>query len=164
MTAADYQQVATVVFCNNRGVPPTPPPDRASRILEELGELIRHLSRISGGPEEGPAMTSTQRLALFEIGQAGPLRLNDLAQRMGISAPTASRAVDALESHDLVERLTDPDDRRALRIDLTRGGRARLERRKQCTLEAFAPAVSALTVREQEQLAELLTRLARELA
>jgi DNA-binding MarR family transcriptional regulator len=65
--------------------------DPGERILEELSRLIRQLTRISGGPDEARAMTATQRLALFELVDSGPLRLNDLAQRMGTSAPTASR-------------------------------------------------------------------------
>ena len=53
-------------------------------------------------------MTATQRLALFELVDQGPLRLNDLAVRMGTSAPTASRAVDALDELGLVDRKPDP--------------------------------------------------------
>ena len=47
----------------------------------------------------------------------GPLRLNDLADRMGTTAPTASRAVDALVELGLVERARRPGDRRAVQID-----------------------------------------------
>jgi hypothetical protein len=54
--------------------------DLTLRVLDELGRVIRALSRISGGPDEGPAMTSTQRLALFELVEGGPMRLNDLAR------------------------------------------------------------------------------------
>ena len=36
------------------------------------------------------------------------MRLNDLAERMGISAPTASRAIDALVAHSLVDRCAIP--------------------------------------------------------
>src|SRR4051794_8353420 len=105
-------------------------PDPSVRVLDQLGRVIRHLARLSGGPDEGPALTSTQRLALFELLEDGPMRLNDLAARMGLSAPTASRAVDALAEAGLVERLTDPSDRRALRIDLTAAGQARVDLRK----------------------------------
>ena len=31
------------------------------------GALIRHLTRIPVGRDEGPAMTGTQRLALYEL-------------------------------------------------------------------------------------------------
>ena len=138
--------------------------DPGERILEELSRLIRQLSRISGGPDDGPAMTATQRLALFDLVEGGPLRLNDLAQRMGTSAPTASRAVDALDELGLVERHPDPTDRRAITIELTDNGRRSVEERKARVYAAFRPAAAALSPAEREQLAELLARLAAELS
>jgi DNA-binding MarR family transcriptional regulator len=137
--------------------------DLTLRVLDELGRVIRALSRISGGPDEGPAMTSTQRLALFELVEAGPMRLNDLAALIGTSAPTASRAVDALDEAGLVERRTDPTDRRALRIELTAEGLTRVQRRKAQVAEAFGPAAAAMPAADRERLAALLTRLADEL-
>jgi DNA-binding MarR family transcriptional regulator len=138
--------------------------DPTLRVLDELGRVVRHLTRISGGPDEGPAMTATQRLALFELVEDGPMRLNDLASRLGISAPTASRAVDALAEAGLVERLTDPRDRRALHIELTPEGRERVERRRERVASAFRPAAAGLTKADRAQLADLLARLASELS
>jgi DNA-binding MarR family transcriptional regulator len=138
--------------------------DPTMLVLEELGRVIRHLTRISGGPDDGPAMTATQRLALFELLDDGPMRLNDLAARMGTSAPTASRAVDALVEASLVERLTDPNDRRALHIELTAEGRDRVERRKARVAEALRPAAAGMPAADRRQLAALLARLADELS
>jgi DNA-binding MarR family transcriptional regulator len=138
--------------------------DSSTRILDELSRLIRQLSRLSGGPDEGPPLTATQRLALFELVDQGPLRLNDLALRMGTSAPTASRAVDALDELGLVDRKPDPDDRRALQLDLTPEGRRSVEERKARVLEAVRPAVGQLPAADRELLAALLARLADELA
>ena len=138
--------------------------DPTEQVLDELSRLIRQLSRLSGGPDDGPPLTATQRLALFELVDQGPLRLNDLAARMGASAPTASRAVDALDDLGLVDRKPDPDDRRALQLDLTPEGRRSVEERKARVLEAFRPAVATLPGADRERLAVLLARLADELA
>jgi DNA-binding MarR family transcriptional regulator len=139
-------------------------PDPSARVLDELGRVIRHLTRLSGGPDEGPALTSTQRLALIELLEDGPMRLNDLAGRMGTSAPTASRAVDALADGGLVARLTDPSDRRALRIELTAEGRAYVDLRRARVADAFRPAAAGMPAGEREQLATLLAELADELS
>jgi DNA-binding MarR family transcriptional regulator len=135
-------------------------PDPSVRVLDELGRVIRHLTRLSGGPDEGPALTSTQRLALIELLEDGPMRLNDLAGRMGTSAPTASRAVDALADGGLVARLTDPSDRRALHIELTTEGREYVDLRKARVADAFRPAAAGMPAGEREQLATLLAELA----
>jgi DNA-binding MarR family transcriptional regulator len=137
-----------------------PSPAETSQILEALSALTRELSRASGGPDEGPPMTSTQRLALFEVAVGGAVRLSELADRMGITAPTASRAVDGLVDLGLLERRPDPDDRRAVRIDLTRTGRKRVEERRARALAALKPIVSELSAEDRAQLATLLTRLA----
>ena len=129
------------------------------RILEELGALVRRLSLITGGAEDTLPLTNTQRLALYELGASGPLRLVDLARPLGVTAPTASRAVDVLESHGLVERRPDPEDRRAQRIALTNAGRSRFDERIARVSEAFEPAAKSLTRDERAQLAELLARL-----
>jgi DNA-binding MarR family transcriptional regulator len=135
----------------------------SKRILEELSHVLRHLTRISGGPDEGPPMTATQRLALFELIDDGPLRLNDLAARMGTTPPTASRAVDALDELGMVERTSDPTDRRALQIQLTPSGRRVVEERQARVYKAFRPAVARLPAAERRQLADLLARLAEQL-
>jgi DNA-binding MarR family transcriptional regulator len=140
-----------------------PETEPSKRILEELGHVLRHLSRIGGGPAEGPAMTATQRLALFELLDDGPLRLNDLAARMGTTSPTASRAVDALDDLGMVERTSDPTDRRALQIQLTRSGRRAVEERQARVYAAFRPAVAGLPTADRRQLADLLARLAEQL-
>ena len=125
----------------------------------DISRLIRNLTRIVGGPDEVPPMTATQRLALFEVGDGGPLRLNDLADRMGVSAPTASRSVDALHDLGLVARVPDPHDRRALRIELTPAGERLLTARKAKAQAAFAPAVAALSDAERATLSRLLRRM-----
>src|SRR3954469_13340387 len=137
--------------------------DSSTRILDELSRVIRQLSRLSGGPDEGPPLTATQRLALFELVDQGPRRRRDLAARMATTPPTASRAVDALDELGLVDRRPDPEDRRALQLDLTPDGRRSVEERKARVLQAFAPAAAELPPAEREQLAQLLARLADEL-
>ena len=137
--------------------------DATRQILEALSAVTRQLARASGGPEDGPPMTSTQRLALFETVIGGPLRLSELAERMGSTAPTASRAVDGLVDLGLLERLPDPADRRAVRIDDTEQGRLDVEVRKARVAAALEPAVAALSAQDRARLATLLERLAGEL-
>jgi DNA-binding MarR family transcriptional regulator len=137
--------------------------DATRQILEALSAVTRQLARASGGPEDGPPMTSTQRLALFETVIGGPLRLSELAERMGSTAPTASRAVDGLVDLGLLERLPDPADRRAVRIDVTEQGRLDVEVRKARVAAALEPAVAALSAQDRARLATLLERLAGEL-
>ena len=49
-----------------------------------------------------------------------------LASQMAVSPPTVTNLVDGLVARGFVERMTDPDDRRRVRHDLTPAGRAAL--------------------------------------
>jgi DNA-binding MarR family transcriptional regulator len=129
-------------------------------ILAALGRLLRQLTRLAGGADDdGPAMTATQRIALVELGEDGPLRVNDLADRMGTSAATASRAVDVLDSLGLAARAPEAGDRRALSIELTAAGRKLLDERLHRAAEAFAPGIAALSPPERRALLALLERV-----
>jgi DNA-binding MarR family transcriptional regulator len=134
------------------------PPDTTA-LLNELGHLLRQLTRLTGGADDGPAMTASQRIALVELGQEGPLRLSDLARRMGTSTPTASRAVDALEGLGLVTRATEPGDRRALSLELSAAGRRLFDDRKTRAADAFEPATASLNASERGELLGLLRRM-----
>jgi DNA-binding MarR family transcriptional regulator len=138
-------------------------PDTAA-ILDQLGRLLRRLTRLTGGADDGPPMTASQRIALIELHEDGPLRLSELAARMGTSTPTASRAVDTLEHFGLAERAPSPADRRALSIELTEAGRALVAERYRRAASAFAPAAEALTPEDRRTLLELLERMTGALA
>lgn len=133
--------------------------DETTQILLDLSRLLRNLTRLVGGADDGPPMTATQRIALVELGDGGPLRLSDLAAQMGVSAPTASRSVDALHDLGLVERVVDPHDRRAVNIELSSRGRELLEERKAKANAAFEPAVAALSRSDRKKLSELLHQM-----
>jgi DNA-binding MarR family transcriptional regulator len=128
-------------------------------LLRELGQLIRQLTRLVGGADDGPPMTATQRIALVELGDEGPVRLNDLARRMGTSTPTASRTVDTLEALGLVTRAPESSDRRALSIDVSVRGRDLLDERLRRAAQAFEPAAATLSPGERDAFVALLRRM-----
>jgi DNA-binding MarR family transcriptional regulator len=137
-----------------------PADDETTQVLRDLSRLLRTLTRLVGGADDGaPQMTSTARIALVELGDGGPFRLNDLAARMGVSAPTASRSVDALHELGLVERVVDPEDRRAVRIELSPKGKELLDRRTERARIAFEPAVAALSEADRKRFSQLLHRM-----
>jgi DNA-binding MarR family transcriptional regulator len=65
----------------------------------------------------------TQCYALGALVAKGPTTLNALAGELYLDKSTASRTVDALEKKGYVVRSADPGDARALKIEITAGGR-----------------------------------------
>ena len=56
------------------------------------------------------------------------LRITDLADLLGVDAPTVTRKVQQLEREGMVVRQGDPDDRRATRIRLTPQGKKTIDK------------------------------------
>lgn len=102
----------------------------ARDLLDEIGELYAIVLRISRRIADVEPLTATQRLALIEIAVVGPMRLRNLASRMDTTPATASRAVDTLELHGLVQRHADDADGRAVQIVATTKGRRWADRRR----------------------------------
>jgi DNA-binding MarR family transcriptional regulator len=67
--------------------------------------------------------------------------------------------VDRLEADGLVERIPDPDDRRGLRVGLTRKGRSLVDRAAPTHLDTERRMLAALSEDEQAELARLLRKL-----
>lgn len=73
-------------------------------------------------------LSVTQCYALGELLSKGPLGLNALAGALALDKSTASRAVDSMEDKGYVKKLPDPEDARAIRIEVTARGRKIHER------------------------------------
>jgi DNA-binding MarR family transcriptional regulator len=131
-------------------------------LVGQLEQLFSLLARTGGG-DDGPALTSTQRVVLIELVSSGPLRLGALAARIGASDPTASRAVAGLVAAGILERSADPDDRRAVLLAATPVGRNWVERRREEVAAALADALGRMPADSETQLVELLGSLNDEL-
>jgi len=94
--------------------------------VARLRAAIARLSRLLRQQDQsgfGPTLTAT----LFTISNHGPLTLGDLAAREQVAPPTITRAVDKLEEHGLVERVTDTNDKRVRQVGITPAGRRHLD-------------------------------------
>lgn len=99
-----------------------PPSDElAVRLTDAIRALVRRFSLAERADTACCGMTVAQA-ATLEALAGGGLRLGELGRRLGISPSTLSRNLDRLESRNLVRRGPDPDDRRALRAELTTEG------------------------------------------
>lgn len=100
----------------------TPPSDDlAIRLTEAIRALVRRFSLAERADVSCCGMTVAQAATLEALADGG-LRLGEIGRRLGIAPSTLSRNLDRLEDRGLVARGPDPDDRRALRAELTREG------------------------------------------
>jgi DNA-binding MarR family transcriptional regulator len=138
-------------------------PADGAALAAELTPLFSALLRAGGTSADWRALTSTQRLILFELHDSGPLRLGALAERAGATNPTTSRAVDGLVAARLVARRSDPGDRRAVLHEATRHGQALAEARRTEIVAILDRALGGFGESERAKLVALLARLNAEL-
>ncbi|WOF22817.1 MarR family winged helix-turn-helix transcriptional regulator [Microbacterium betulae] len=114
------------------------------------------------GRPRGPFGRSVARLRLLEVlaSASSPLSVGELAERLGVDQPRASRLVQAVVETGHARREADPDDARRTLIALTDEGRALSARTHGARAEAVEQALAGFTPDEAEQLAVLLGRLA----
>jgi len=83
----------------------------------------------------------------------------ELARAMRHNPGAFTRILDKLEQLDYLRRAPDPDDRRALRIELTESGRALWKRINACGERAAERALHDSSVKQRAQLHALLSRV-----
>ena len=98
-------------------------------------------------------------LFLLESASEG-LAPNHLAEQAGITRATVTGLLDGLEREALAERLPDPADRRALRVQLTANGRQLARKLFARHSQWIAGLFSNLSPAERGQLGKLLAKAA----
>lgn len=136
--------------------------DDAGKILAEMVQIGRTF-RVAGQQSATRSLTGT-RYGFLQTLNHGDARLGELARRLLVSAPVASRTVDSLEADGLVERRTDPEDARALLISVTDLGRAYVAESDTRAVHKFAETLTEWSPADAEQAVALLRELNMRLA
>jgi DNA-binding MarR family transcriptional regulator len=150
---------------NEVAVPETSP--EAQETAARLTALVRHLFLYDRGNMlrviEESGLSMTQSKALLELGGLGDeteaRQVSDLAEALGVSVPSMSRAVDGLVKKRLATRVEDPDDRRVRRIAIAANGKKLVETLvvvRQAGMETFAASLTAAQRRKLDAAVDSL--------
>lgn len=129
-----------------------------------LGHLIERFAN-TRLPEANlvAGMSLPRAHLLFAIHAArqheGSTRMIDIALDLGVTARTLTTMADALERQGLIVRVPDPNDRRAIQLELTDLGKAIMEPLGQAVESASEVIISPLNPDERQTLLRLMTRL-----
>jgi len=89
-------------------------------------------------------MTRAQWAVLFRLQRAEGLKQSELADLLEVQPITLTRLIDRLCDNGLIERRSDPNDRRAKRLFLTPAAKPVLERLTAVTEEMMARVLAGL--------------------
>jgi DNA-binding MarR family transcriptional regulator len=141
-----------------------PPQVSSKRLAAELLELWHHLMR--GSSQQLYSVIAeldvsiTQMKTLHALSDCGcELSVKDLADRLRLSLPGASRNVDLLLRRGWLQRSEDPVDRRMKRVGITAAGREIVERIETARLVGLEQYAASLTPEQRSRLMSALSDL-----
>ncbi len=132
--------------------------DLVAAVLTASRVLVGISARSLAGVEE--SVTLTQFRTLVVLDSHGPSRLNQLAERLEVTASTALRMVDRLIAAGLVDRRENAQDRREVVIDLTTAGRSLVRRVTRARRTEIERVVRAMPVTRRRELVRALEAFA----
>jgi DNA-binding MarR family transcriptional regulator len=91
-------------------------------LVTRLRGVISRLARQLNDTSTDEGLTPTQYSVLGLVRSRGPLGLAELASLEGLNPTMLSRVVRALDEKGLIQRLPDPSDLRAARVEITPDG------------------------------------------
>ncbi|MER7997759.1 MarR family transcriptional regulator [Streptomyces sp. NPDC095613] len=115
-------------------------------------------TRLGGVGQVRNSMDRAAYLLLNRLDQEGPMGVKALAAGMGIDSSTVTRQVAPLVDTGLVMRTSHPEDGRAVVLELSVRGLARLEEVRSSRRELMAQVTDGWTEEERDAFTTLLTR------
>jgi DNA-binding MarR family transcriptional regulator len=126
---------------------------------EPLAHFKRELESLPHGEGKADDRTSVYRV-LIVLAQAGQApSMGALSTELGVPQSTATRVIDWLVAGAFVERVSDPADRRTVRIRMTAKGEKIFHAYTDYNRQRIAHVLSAFSAAEQAQLLKLMNRL-----
>ena len=131
----------------------------ADDLIDSILVLSRRVSK--GSPHPGAKKFDPSRFVLKKVQEFGPIRMSEIGRHMEISKPYMTALVDKLICEDLVERSTEPGDRRVVNIRITGKGRAVLREFKKDARETVIMRLSSLDSQDVSSLHESVKNIKR---
>jgi DNA-binding MarR family transcriptional regulator len=130
---------------------------------DRLGLLLKHVQAAFAARHatllEPLGVTGRQTATMIAIAEE-PASQRELARRLGVDRTTMVALIDELEQSGLVERRTDPDDRRRNVLELTRTGRDTLVRARAASDRAEQEFLAPLSAEDAVRFRAMLRALA----
>jgi DNA-binding MarR family transcriptional regulator len=124
-----------------------------------LRRVVLGLARRLNAASVGEGLTPTQASVLGVVINRGPLGLAELTEIEGLNPTMLSRVVGKLDSFGLIQRLRDPEDFRAARVQVTPDGEKAWQRIASQRTAIISECVAELPADEEAALTAALTAL-----
>jgi DNA-binding MarR family transcriptional regulator len=139
--------------------------DASRKMLDEIADglmvslpmFFRKVSRDEGHP--GGKAFDPSRFVLHAVMTHRPVRMTEICKRTEISKPYMTAIVNKLIEEGFVERVSDPDDRRVVNINITDAGRKEMKEFARRIRDAVIKNLSSLSSEDISALHESITKI-----
>ena len=135
------------------------PPSLEASLIGTVAPLMRHLVAHARRRKTWSELTYQQYNVLRMIDTLGPQPQAEVARRLLVTAPVVTRLASTLADAGLVERGTDPKDRRAVLLALTPTGRRRARAMRKDLLAAAHELLEPIAQDRRDGVAAALEEL-----
>ncbi|MGH3439520.1 MAG: MarR family winged helix-turn-helix transcriptional regulator [Sciscionella sp.] len=142
------------------GKPLTPATaDPVAALETQMMILVRNFALLTERHERDWGMDRAGYLLLRTLETVGPTTINGLAEAVGLDGSTVTRQVATMQDAGLVQRATDPEDRRCSIIRPTKQGVARMAEYRARRRDNVAKLTEGWSAHERRTLSKMLGKL-----
>ena len=137
------------------------PMSETAKISHQLVELYEKLSSWEQDVVKSSGLSTPQMHTIEIVGHedGSPLRMKELAKKMGVTTGTLTVMVDRLEQQGLLQRTPHETDRRSYLIALTKKGQGLFSEHHQYHLRLTEEITATLSTEEQTQFVAILEKI-----
>ena len=140
----------------------TTPVSETERLSHQIIELYGKLSSWEQDVVKSSGLSTAQMHTIEIVGHENtesPLRMKELAKKMGVTTGTLTVMIDRLEQQGLLKRTPHETDRRSYRIELTGKGQGLFAEHHQYHLHLTEEITATLSTEEQTQFVAILEKI-----
>ena len=127
-------------------------------------DLIQFHNRLETKQAGGKSHIGSKYPLFYSIScilyQKKSLTMGELGKAIAVPLSTATGMIDWMVDNGYIQRLTDPDDRRIVRVALTHSGRRLYDSLQDHMVQHMQQLLSCLTEEEQSSMSSILRKIA----
>lgn len=125
---------------------------KVDQLQQLINEITRYYSICDHFCTEQLGITASQGYTLLAMPEADSITMNELSAKMKLATSTMTRMVDQLIQKRMMERQTDPEDRRVVRVNLTESGCGVKIKLKEIMQDVYSQVLGGIPIEEQDIL------------
>jgi MarR family transcriptional regulator, organic hydroperoxide resistance regulator len=133
--------------------------DAVAEIIDNLRRVFQVVNEQSKKAEHETGLTGPQLWAIKTIAEQAPIMVSEIAQRMHLHPATVVGILDRLEKQGLVMRIRSTEDRRVVKVELTKQGRALVKKAPEVAQGLLVSGLEKLGAKKLKNISEGLDQM-----